>query len=245
MHIVLFDIDGTLINSDGAGRRALSRAFERAHAWEDALGGITLHGNTDPAIVESVYLNRRQSPPTSSETARFFGLYLQELPRSLKESRSFRVLPGVGRLLARLSAREDTVIGLATGNIERGARLKLRHGRLDRRFAFGGFGSDARDRADIVRAAIGRATAYLPEGTEAVIWLVGDMPSDIKAGKAAGVRAIAVATGGASEETLREAQPDVILPDLSDCDAFLSLLGSAPAGREPAKGPEGSSRRAP
>ncbi|MFQ5694021.1 MAG: HAD family hydrolase, partial [Nitrospinota bacterium] len=130
MHIVLFDIDGTLIHSDGAGRRALALAFEKAHAWENALEGLSLHGMTDQAILESVYLRRRQAPPTPAETARLFGIYLKVLSETLEESPGFRVLPGVGRLLARLSVRKDTLSGLATGNIERGARLKLSHAGL-------------------------------------------------------------------------------------------------------------------
>ena len=237
MHIVLFDIDGTLIRSGGAGRRALSRAFEKAHAWENALGAIaTLHGMTDPEIVETVFLNMRQTRPTPSETARLFGIYLQELPRTLKDADGFHVLPGVGRLLARLSVREDTITGLATGNIERGARLKLRHARLNNRFPFGGFGSDAKTRTDIVRAAVERAKALLPGETQPLSWLVGDTPLDVEAGKAAGIPTVAVATGGAAAETLRETQPDFFMNDLSDCDAFLSMLDSASEGAKPAKG---------
>lgn len=237
MHVILFDIDGTLIDSGGAGRRALSLAFQKAHAWENALDGVTLHGRTDPAIVETVYLKWQGRPPTPAETARVFGLYLKALPQILEKADGFRVLPGVGRLLARLSARGDAVTGLATGNIERGARLKLRRARLNRRFPFGGFGSDAKVRADIVRVAAGRAAALLPQGTRPTAWLVGDTVHDVEAGKATGVRTVAVTTGGASAEALRAAGPDCLFRDLSDCGAFLSLLDSARTGAEPAMRP--------
>jgi phosphoglycolate phosphatase-like HAD superfamily hydrolase len=227
MHIVLFDIDGTLISSGGAGRLALSRAFEKAHNWDNALDGATVHGMTDPVIIEDVFMKHRQTPPTASEAARIYGLYLQALENTLEEADGFRVLPGVGRLLARLSAREDTVTGLATGNIEKGARMKLRHARLNKRFGFGGFGSDASDRGDIVRVAEKRAMEFLLEAAKPATWLVGDTPNDVAAGKSANARTVAVATGGASAERLRETRPDVLLNDLSDCDAFLSMLDSA------------------
>ena len=227
MHIVLFDIDGTLISSGGAGRLALSRAFEKAHNWENALDGATINGMTDPVIIKDVFMKFRQTPPTPSETARIYGLYLQALEKTLEEADGFHVLPGVGRLLARLSAREDTATGLATGNIEKGARMKLQHARLNRRFGFGGFGSDASDRGDIVRVAEKRAMEFLPDAAKPVTWLVGDTPNDVAGGKAANARTVAVATGGVTTERLRETQPDVLLKDLSDCDGFLSMLDSA------------------
>ncbi len=234
MHVILFDIDGTLILSGGAGRLALARAFEKANNWKNALDGITLHGKTDPAIVEWVYLQRRNSPPTSAETARIYGLYLGELANTLAETEGFRVLPGVGRLLARLSVREDAMTGLATGNIERGAREKLRRARLNHRFTFGGFGSDAKERSDIIRAGVERARERLPGGVEPLLWVVGDTPADVQAGKTAGVRTVAVSTGGADAETLRETRPDVLLADLGDAEAFLSMLDSAGERASPA-----------
>ncbi len=234
MHVILFDIDGTLIQSGGAGRLALARAFEKANNWKNALDGITLHGKTDPAIVEWVYLQRRHSPPTSAETARIYGLYLGELADTLEEAEGFRVLPGVGRLLARLSVREDAMTGLATGNIERGAREKLRRARLNHRFAFGGFGSDAKERSDIIRAGVERARERMPGGVEPFLWVVGDTPADVQAGKAAGVRTVAVSTGGADAETLRETRPDVLLADLGDAEAFLAMLDSAAERASPA-----------
>lgn len=230
MQIILFDIDGTLIDSNGAGRKALNRAFAKAYSWEDSLSGVSLHGKTDPDIVETVYREQRETPPTPAELARFYGLYLLELRGTLQEADRFRVLPGVGRLLARLSVRENTFIGLATGNIEKGARAKLGRAGLNHRFSFGGFGSDAVERSDIVQAAVGRGMALLPDGARPSIWLIGDTPRDVEAGKTVGLKTIAVATGGADAETLRATEPDYFFDDLSDSVAFLSILDLAGNG---------------
>lgn len=226
MHIILFDIDGTLIDSDGAGRKALNRAFAKAYAWEDALRGLSLQGQTDPSILKSVFLEHRETPPTKAETSRLYGLYLLELRHTLRDANGFRLLPGVGRLLARLSVRENTIIGLATGNIEKGARAKLRRARLNNRFSFGGFGSDFSERYQIVQVAAERGMASIPQAINPFVWVIGDTPRDVEAGKIAGVKTIAVATGGSDSETLRATEPDFLFDNLSDSTAFLSILDS-------------------
>jgi phosphoglycolate phosphatase len=213
--IYLFDIDGTLISAQGAGRRAFERALAQEFGIADALRGVQLDGKTDPMILDEAFAAAGRGPSSDEDRARTFAAYLTHLPSELAQA-SYRVLPGVERALAYLESI-GAVIGLATGNVEAGARHKLEHGGLWHRFAFGGYGSDAHARAELVRIAVerGRQRAPRPVAAEEV-WVLGDTPRDIAAAHAAGVRAVGVATGSYDVAALTDAGADVVVSTLEE-----------------------------
>ena len=224
MRFLLFDVDLTLVRTGGAGRVAMRRAFERVYGDASGLDGIRFDGRTDRAIFNEAIARQAAA---GNEVPRAYELitaaYLDELPRGLRETEG-TVLPGVNDLLRILAARA-TVTGLATGNLRRGAELKLGHYGLWGKFAGGGFGDDSEVRADVVLAAIhalGAATATSITPGEAVV--IGDTPHDVDAALAIGARAVAVATGSFTVEELRAAGAHLVLPDLSDAAAAADLL---------------------
>ncbi|MSQ95852.1 MAG: HAD family hydrolase [Gemmataceae bacterium] len=218
----LFDIDGTLLASGDAGKAALESAFTEVF-------GILLRvqipysGRTDRAIGRDL-LRLHDVDPTEEHWVRLQTAYLARLPDSLNQHNG-RVLPGILALLQELQKRENISIGLLTGNIRKGARVKLGHFGLFDHFAFGGFGDLHYDRDDVAREALAAARAHLgavmaPER----IWVIGDTPLDVRCARAIGAKVVAVATGLHTCEQLREAAPDLALADLSDPTPFLALL---------------------
>ncbi|UCF38856.1 MAG: HAD hydrolase-like protein, partial [Acidobacteriota bacterium] len=205
MKLLLFDIDGTLIRVGGAARRALERAIEDLYGYPDSLEGIQLDGKTDQLIVREALEACGVRPGADPESLRpLFACYLRLLDEELAQSLPlYRVMPGVESLLADLAERSGILVGLATGNIEEGARIKLGPSNLNRFFGFGGFGSDAADRTEVIRAGIAKAQAR-DNGTriDRVI-VVGDTPRDIIHGHAAGAEVIAVCTGSFSSDELK------------------------------------------
>ncbi|MGZ3426789.1 MAG: HAD family hydrolase, partial [Polyangia bacterium] len=152
--LYLFDIDGTLIGGDGSGRRAFERACHDHLGILGALEHLRLDGMTDPLILESVFRHHHDRAPSDEEARAIFDVYVRHLEAEVAAG-LYHVKPAVHETLDHLEARGAT-IGLATGNLEAGARIKLQRGDLWRRFAFGGFGSDAAQRAELVRVAIRR-----------------------------------------------------------------------------------------
>src|SRR5439155_718697 len=160
--LYLFDIDGTLIGGDGSGRRALERACHDHLGILGALEHLRLDGMTDPLILESVFRHHHGRAPTVEETGAIFDVYVRHLEAEVAAG-LYHVKPAVHDTLDHLEKRGAT-IGLATGNLEAGARIKLQRGDLWHRFAFGGFGSDAAERAELVRVAIERGCARAEGG---------------------------------------------------------------------------------
>ncbi len=203
--LLLFDIDGTLCLSGGAGARALERATLELLGMRDALAGILLDGATDRAILRAIF--KAAGRPYDGELAdRILARYVAYLPHELRSGEGYRLMPGARKVLAELSGRE-VVFGLCTGNLIEGARAKLDHGGLWDHFApphfGGGFGSDAEERHEIVRVAIARAEAHLGHTIEPTeVLVVGDTPRDVAAALAAGVPCLGVATGRTSETDL-------------------------------------------
>ena len=227
--ILLFDIDGTLITSGGAGARALEQAFVELAGIERALVGVRLDGATDLAIVrEALALGGRE--PTPELMDRLVVRYTELLPGELKRAAGYRLLDGVEALLVRLAA-ELRVFGLCTGNVRDGARAKLSHGGVWEHFARGfegGFGSDGEVRADIVRAALRRAETHHGRSVNAAEALViGDTPRDILAAHEVGVPVLAVTTGRYSAEELRAVGADAVVDSLAS-PAALEIMGLAP-----------------
>lgn len=224
MRLLLFDIDMTLISTGGAGIRALGEAFEVVLGLPQALDGVRPHGKTDPAIVREACV-RQGREVTPELVDQVLAAYLSFLEGEVQSSPTYRVLPGVVGLLERLG-RPDVVIGLATGNIEDGARIKLDRGALNRFFGFGGFGSDSEDRTEVVRTAAlrgreSRRVEIAPEDT----FVIGDTPMDIHAGRTAGFRTIAVASGSYLPDELVQAGADYVLPGFdSGRDQFLRSI---------------------
>ena len=226
--LVLFDIDGTLLLTAGAGRRAITSALADRIGTSDAWQRITFDGKTDPQIVRELLEAAGDAAagdpdPIAEICERYISLLEEELARSPGAT---RLLPGVVPLLDDLSARSDVVLGLLTGNLARGAGLKLRSGGLDpARFRVGAYGSDSPHRPDLPAIAAERAAPIfgrVPSGETVVI--VGDTPSDVTCGQGIGARAVAVATGSFTVSVLREAGARAAFDDLSDTAAVLEAI---------------------
>lgn len=222
--LLLFDIDGTLIHSGGAGIQALKVALKERFGIDDDLAGIEIAGMTDSGIVISI-LNKHKIPATPESVAAFLDSYVHflslELPR-----RKGRLLPGVLVLLEKLQSRKHVVLALLTGNVSRGAQLKLEHYGVWHFFEFGAFADDHHDRNQL--GSFARARAKEKHGREfsaAEIDVIGDTPRDIACGKAIGARTIAVATGTWTREQLAEHDPDFLIEDLSDVNRVIDTLG--------------------
>ena len=222
MKVFLFDIDQTLINTGGAGLRGLDRACLKLFRLENAMEGISPHGKTDPAIVREILRRKLGSEtPTNTDIATILDSYISFLKEEVHTSATYRVLPGVQTLLDQLAARGDVLVGLATGNIELGARIKLERGGLNPYFSFGGFGSDAEDRTELVRKAAEKA-AHKNGGFIAPsnIFVIGDTPLDIDAGNRAGFKTVGVATGSYSVEQLLASGAMIAVSDLAEGSGY-------------------------
>lgn len=205
---VLFDIDGTILVTGGAGGVAWQRGFEELYGVEANVAEHTDAGMTDPEIAAIIFREVIRREGTAEERAKAIGCYLKHLPDAVAESSGYRVMPGIGELLDRL-IDAGLLLGLVTGNIEAAAHIKLSRAGLNRFFSFGGYGSDSADRTEVTKAALGRGELVsggtLADGASVA---VGDTPRDVKAGHGAGIKVVGVATGSYSVEELRDAGAD-------------------------------------
>lgn len=200
--VLLFDLDGTLVNTGGAGRRAMIGAFEKLHLRNDVFEQFNFAGMTDRAIARHGLAQVLSEIP-ESEIDRFLDAYVARLEEELPKSELYVVLPGVVQLLESIANTKDVAIGLGTGNIKRGAYAKLSRGKLGGAFAFGGFGCDAEDRIELLRAGAKRGAAQLGRAFEECDYVViGDTPKDVAAAKGLGAACIAVATGSYKTDEL-------------------------------------------
>ncbi|MFO0615004.1 MAG: HAD family hydrolase [Polyangiaceae bacterium] len=211
--VLLFDIDGTLVDAGGAGRRAMERAFTVTHGRADAVSGFVFGGMTDPAIARKA-LGVIGVEPTSAAIARVLDAYLDALADELPRAENFRILPGVEETLDWVAIRGHA-IGLGTGNLVRGAELKLERARIHHRFAFGGYGSDHEDRAELLARGAERGRERHGDSRAAVV-VIGDTPRDIEAARAIGAACVAVATGKFTLTELRAHAPTVAVETLDD-----------------------------
>jgi phosphoglycolate phosphatase len=209
---VLFDIDGTILVTGGAGGAAWQRAFEELYGVEANVAERTDAGMTDPEIAAIVFRETIGREGTPEERAKAIGCYLKHLPETVAESPGYRVMPGIEGLLDRL-IDGGLLLGLVTGNIEAAAHIKLSRAHLNRFFSFGGYGSDSSDRTEVTKAALGRGE-LVSGGTlaDGACIAVGDTPRDVKAGHGAGIKVVGVATGRYSVEQLEESDADWALP---------------------------------
>lgn len=213
---ILFDIDGTLITSGGAGAESWRRAFDELYGIPADIGQYTDTGMTDPEVGRLTFAGALGREPTSEELATVMAKRQEHLPDAVAESQGYRVLPGVEETLERLRDA-GFLLGLTTGGTEAAGHAKLERGGLNRFFTFGGYGSDSPDRVELTRRAIERAEQVLGrELTPEQVLVVGDTPLDIKAAHAAGARAVGVATGHYDEQQLHDAGADVVLGSLEE-----------------------------
>ena len=228
--MLLFDVDQTLVSTGGAGVRALDRAFQKLFSIENAMAGILPHGKTDPGIIREIFNSLPKASNSVGIPTSFtpiLEIYLEFLQDEIDRSTSYLVLPGISRLLAELSVQSDVLLGLATGNVEAGARIKLTRGNLNQYFLFGGFGSDFENRAELVRhgVEIGSQLALTRWGRRLQpdeVFVIGDTPLDIAAGRECGLLTIGVATGKYSVNELADAGATVAVSDLDQGrDQFL------------------------
>jgi phosphoglycolate phosphatase-like HAD superfamily hydrolase len=228
MKLVLFDIDGTLLWSDGAGRSAIREALMTEMGATGPIDGYRFDGKTDPQIVyDLMYAAGHPDADSAAHVQAVCDRYVQVLEGELAGGHSVpRLLPGVDALLGVIERRADAVLGLLTGNIVGGARLKLASVGIDmERFRVGAFGSDAAEREKLPAVAAARAEDVMgsrPTGDQIVI--IGDTPADITCGASVGARAIAVATGFYAADALRAAGAFAVFEDLSDTDRVVSTI---------------------
>lgn len=222
MRAILFDIDGTLISTGGAGGAALKEAF--CHAFEIAeAADVPFAGRTDRGIGSNLF-RQHQIEDSEANWDKLRSGYLERLPFHLA-SRQGRVLDGVVSLLERLGQTSEVALGLLTGNTAHGARIKLSHYGLFEHFAFGGFGDQHRHRNDVAKDAMREAERRTNgRGRPDAVWVIGDTPLDVECARAIGAQVIAVATGVHSSDELASAKPDVLLQDLADTERVLQHL---------------------
>lgn len=226
--LVLFDIDGTILLTAGAGRRAIVAALGQEIGNGIGFDRVRFDGKTDPQIVaEMLEVSGRPGPHPEQQVRAIFERYVGLLAIELQQPRSrTTVMPGIHSLLDRLETEDGVILGLLTGNLADGARLKLRSAGLDPdRFRVGAFGSDAAHRPDLPPIAARRAEPFfgrVPAGHEVVI--IGDTPADIACGECIGARAVGVATGGYSVPDLAACGPHVVFEDLSDTDRVVDAI---------------------
>ena len=230
MRLVLFDIDGTLLLSGGAGTRSLHRAFQIRYGIEPDSTSIRFDGKTDPLIIQeliSIYdLDDEPGPE-------LYDIYLSILPDEIRRSPNFQVLAGARELVIQLSADPNFLIGLATGNVETGARMKVERAGLSSYFPFGGYGSDSGDRTELIRAAIRRGSELTAPLVPDEVFVIGDTPRDIRHGRAAGAITIAVATGNYGLDELSLHDPDLAVAGLHPMGPILEFMASdSRPGRE-------------
>src|SRR5437763_2560836 len=221
--LLLWDIDGTLITTGAAGQRAVIRATAKWFGNDSDLGGVEIAGRTDVGIAHQI-LEKHREPITEGKVTAFLDLYLKLLEEELPRSKG-SVLPGVRQLLEKFALQPGTALGLLTGNLRRGAQLKLAHYQLWHFFDFGAFADDHHDRNELGAFALERAEQetgikFSPEQVD----VIGDTGHDIACGRAFGARTIAVATGAWAREKLAAEKQDFLLNDLGDGDDAIATL---------------------
>lgn len=233
--VILFDIDGTLIHSAGLGRRALTLGMERLHGSAHALNTFSFAGMTDRAIFRRGLGEHFPAPHIDARIDELLETYLGILQQLLDQGATCTPHPGITSLLPTLAATPAVALGLGTGNVRRGAELKLESAGLNEYFAFGGFGDDDELRANVLEAGARRGARRLGlPRTACRVVVIGDTPKDIEAARAIGAEAIAVATGPHPLHELRAHEPDHEFEHLDDAGVLAAILCPPHPPRSPA-----------
>lgn len=227
--LVLFDIDETMIQSDGAGGRAIRRALSEVFALQQDLPNIVMSGKTDPQICqEMMELLGFESHHIHNNLEETFKRYINYLESEIKSTAGFRLHDGVVSLIEALSVNENAHLGLLTGNIEPGARIKLQPFALNHYFSMGAYGSDSADRMQLPSIAVSRAKEIFGVNfSPRQIIIIGDAVNDIACAKGYGAVSIAVNTGRTSWTELEALQPDYLFTSLSDTKQLLEAIFKA------------------
>jgi phosphoglycolate phosphatase len=213
---VLFDIDGTLLVTGGAGAASWRLAFDELYGIPADIGQFTDAGMTDPEVGRKTFESVLKRPPERKEFAKLLERRLHYLHQTVGDSKDYRVLPGVEELLPKL-LEGGHLLGLVTGNVEAAAHVKLHRARLNRFFSFGGYGSDSTDRGELTRIALKRANLVYGEELEpSAAITVGDTPLDVVGAHAAGIECIGVASHKFSVAELRDAGADYAIASLAE-----------------------------
>ncbi len=223
MNLLLFDIDGTLLSTSGAALKAAEKAFEKLFKIKNVMTGIKTDGKTDPLILKEMFNNGLKRDYSENEAELIFEEYTYFLKTELSNGSKVTLMPGIYELLNLLSADENIMLGIATGNIEKGAWIKLKYAGIDKFFNFGGFGSDSQCREQLIRKAIVRSSDFCGKDIDSV-YVIGDTPLDIIHGKAAGALTIAVSTGSYSYEELEIYRPDFLFHNFMNSTEFINIL---------------------
>jgi phosphoglycolate phosphatase len=214
--LILFDIDGTLIDTGGAGARSWAWAFERLFDTQIDIAEHSTAGMTDPAIGRATFKKAMNHEPTSAELTRLMASYQAVLPDFVASSEDYRVLDGVQGLLEDLTDA-GIALGLTTGGLEAAAHAKLGRGQLNHFFLVGGYGSDSEDREALTRTAVERGERLLGHALDlGEVLVVGDTPLDIAAAKGVGAVSVGVASGRYDAAELEAADPDHLLVSLAE-----------------------------
>ena len=218
----LFDIDGTILLTGGAGSRAINRVFLERYGVSRAMDPVQAGGKTDPLILAEIFENTLDRTPSEEEIGAIFEAYVPYLALELRRSERLVVMPGAPEAVRWLSGRAEVHLGIATGNIREAARLKLEHIDLWKEFSFGGYGSDSSDRAELVARAMerGREQPGAARLADSDFVVVGDTARDVAAARACGARVVAVPTGHYTAHDLNECDPDALLESLEQLPAW-------------------------
>lgn len=225
-HLVLFDIDGTLLSAAGAGRLALQRALAEVVGEVPAAASWSFAGKTDPQITREVLVQHGLAVDEATALVpRVMERYLAHLPTALSESTDAHLKPGIRELLGALEAEPRACVGLLTGNLVEGAQLKLAFFGIGERFLLGAYGSDHAERSQLPPIAVERALAATGKAfVGKAIVIIGDTEHDVRCGAALGVKAIAVATGPFDAAALASHGPDHVFEDLADTERVLAAI---------------------
>jgi phosphoglycolate phosphatase len=223
--LYLFDIDGTILLTGGAGRRSFERAFAEVTGRPDALRAVSFGGMTDKGIARAG-LEAAGIDVSDERVEQLFEAYLAALADELLSTPKYTIMPGVHDVLAKLARLTNVAIGLGTGNLKRGAEAKLRHGKLWEQFSFGGFGCDHEHRGELLRAGAVRGAQQLGVPlADCRIVVIGDTVRDVDAAHEIGAECIGVETGGVEASVLRARGAHAVYRDLTDPGALDSLVG--------------------
>ena len=228
VRLFLFDVDGTLVTARGAGRAAFGRALQATYGTPGAVDVYDFRGKTDPRIVWDLMRGAGLDDAAITRGLdAFFAAYLEELRRAIGDGSRVQVMPGVAAVVSALAARDDALVGLLTGNIEAGARLKLAPTGLWPLFSVGAFGSDDMDRRRLPLIARERARRLTGHDFDFErVTIIGDTPHDVDCARACGAVAVAVATGQYPAAELAACAPDLLFPSFADVDRSLAALTS-------------------